>query len=192
MKRVAHNTALGARFNVASCAICGFVAHFVALEAKFFGAFVRVVVILAAQNARNALAVIRTLARDVSKLLAVAALDRGIRIGVVASLLRFHPLVVVLFGRVFFGRREIRLGRTIRFAFFALNCGALPVLIAFQRGCPRHQQVRIPPRVEGRNVRSQIRLADTRTAWPSRSARRILRLQLLLGVVSGATRVHNK
>lgn len=81
-------------------ALGGFVADFVALEAKFLGALVGIVRVFAAQDATEGFPLVGALSSLVAELLAVAALDRRVRLDVVARLLTFEFAEIVFLFRL--------------------------------------------------------------------------------------------
>lgn len=124
---VAIEAALRASFDILGGAFSCLVADLIAFEAKFLGAFKRVVRIFSAQNAREQLPVVGAFARHVSKLLAIATLNRGVFLLVIARNLRFQLLVVIFAGELIllrvvglFGRRFF-LARSFAFLFIFLS-----------------------------------------------------------------------
>jgi len=86
--------------DVCLCALVRLVAHLVALEAEFSVALKRVVGVLATENAVGPAALVGTLSRHVTELLAVAALYRRVRLRVVPGLPVLHPRKHVIIAHV--------------------------------------------------------------------------------------------
>lgn len=93
---MACHLAHSAHVNILAVAFRCFVAHFIAFEAKFLTALEGVVGVLAAQDAVEALALVRTIFAHVAEEFAVATLDGGVGFGVVAGNLGLHLFVLVV------------------------------------------------------------------------------------------------
>ena len=74
-------------------------ADFVAFEAKFFGAFERVVTVLTTENTVQSFALVWTFYGEVPKLFAVPTFNSWIEVSIVARYLSFQLFVVILLVR---------------------------------------------------------------------------------------------